>query len=298
MGKNSTSNISLLLEQCYEEEANQRLCLTISNSIHSSHRKIKAFYHNHSLLFLVPFSNLKFHLQDIILLTAKMEKYLAKHPLEQILDEFRTVYFSYFTIRCDTVSAKPNNSCQLLPDVTNNIESRIIKLSYRIEASPFDLAPYEPLATLILTNATGIQALDTRILRGKLSDEVNFQACPYYTNSYRAENETFERIVPQACERARILEKNFLNKSRENKYISLAKGFMKRTTEGEMNFPTMKAVETKIFDQPSKSCDTSTSVSSSNFGGDENHHNKNQSCTASAHGFNDDQIIREVDEFI
>ncbi|VCU40398.1 Bgt-50976 [Blumeria graminis f. sp. tritici] len=106
-----------------------------------------------------------------------MEKYLAQHPWERILKIFRTLYYSYFTTPCDTVFALPNDSethldpvrylienftiyirrAPLLPNVTDNIISRLIKLSYRIESTPFDLAPFELLASLILSNVTDIK---------------------------------------------------------------------------------------------------------------------------------------------
>ncbi|CAD6501123.1 BgTH12-01377 [Blumeria graminis f. sp. triticale] len=255
-----------------------------------------------------------------------MEKYLAQHPLEQILDFFRDGYDANFYSNCETVFAKPKQSkkflnhvrnliklffdyihrAQFLPDDTSNIESRLIKLSYRIESTPFDLAPFEPLASLILSNATDIEVWKSLL---QLLDTLESILASQEEKEEKEKNIAAESVFRRAATtQARFWKKYFTNKTWEDHCIDLAKEFVKRSGEEDLKFPAhpkeklvynwMKAVETKIFDQSSKTCDISTSASSSKTGGDVHHITKSQFNTANAHEFDGGQTIRQVDYFI
>ncbi|SZF03343.1 unnamed protein product [Blumeria hordei] len=235
-------------------------------------------------------------------LTIGMERYLAKHPLEQILYVFHDGYHANFYTPCDTVFDKSKNSkkylshirnlitllsnyihrAQLLPDVTNNIESRLIKLSYWIESTPFDLAPFEPLASLILSNTIDIEVWKSLL---KLLDTLETILASQKETEENVENVAAESLfrraaTTQACKDLKLEElkellrrelhgfvfmnvqgfwrKYFTNKTWQENCIDLAKDFVRRSGEEDLMFPDvpkeklvynwMKAVETKIFE--------------------------------------------------
>ncbi|VDB83504.1 Bgt-20301 [Blumeria graminis f. sp. tritici] len=281
-----------------------------------------------------------------------MEKYLAEHPIKHILNNFRYGYQAcYFTTGNEVFGNQKNSEEQfepvinliklfsdyiryapLLPNVTNNVNSRLIKLRYRIESTPFDLAPFEPLASLILSNATDIevwksllQLLDTleSILASQeekeekeknIAAESVFRRAATTQASKDLKLEELKELLRRELHGSVFMnvqgfwKKYFTNKTWEDHCIDLAKEFVKRSGEEDLKFPAhpkeklvynwMKAVETKIFDQSSKTCDISTSASSSKTGGDVHHITKSQFNTANAHEFDGGQTIRQVDYFI
>ncbi|SZF03900.1 unnamed protein product [Blumeria hordei] len=285
-------------------------------------------------------------------LTSKMESYIAKHPLEEILDIFHDGYHANFYTPCEKIFEKPKNSkkyqspirnlitlfsnyihrAPLLPDVTNNIESRLIKLSYRIESTTFDLAPFEPLASLILSNATDVEVWKSLL---QLLDTLESILASQEGREEKVDNVAAESVLRRAAssqarkdlkleELKELLRrelhgsvymnvqgfwrKYFTNKTWQENCINLAKNFVRRSGEEDLMFPDvpkeklvynwMKAVETKIFDQPSKSSDISASASNPKLVGDEHHLNKSQLSTANPNEFDGGQKIRQVDYFI
>ncbi|SZF04947.1 unnamed protein product [Blumeria hordei] len=284
-------------------------------------------------------------------LTIQIKSYLARHSLQRILKIFQILYSSFFTTPCDTVFALPKdletklnpvrnlmenfntyiNRAQLLPGVTNNIESRLINLSYRIGSTPFDLAPFEPLAALILSNATDVEVWVSLL---QLLDTLESILASQEEKEEKVENVAAESVfrraaTTQVCKDLKLEEfkellrrephgsmfmkiqgfwrKYFTNKTWQENCIDLAKDFVRRYGEEYLKFPDvpkeklvynwMKAVETKIFDQPSKSSDISASASSPKLVGDEKYLNKSQFSTANDYEF-DGQTIRQVDYFI
>ncbi|CAD6501121.1 BgTH12-01375 [Blumeria graminis f. sp. triticale] len=255
-----------------------------------------------------------------------MEKYLAEHPIKHIRNNFRYGYQAcYFTTGNEVFGNQKNSEEQfepvinliklfsdyiryapLLPNVTNNVNSRLIKLSYRIESTPFDLAPFEPLASLILSGATDIEVWKSLL---QLLDTLESILASQEEKEEKEKNIAAESVFRRAATtQARFWKKYFTNKTWEDHCIDLAKEFVKRSGEEDLKFPAhpkeklvynwMKAVETKIFDQSSKTCDISTSASSSKTGGDVHHITKSQFNTANAHEFDGGQTIRQVDYFI
>ncbi|CAD6501117.1 BgTH12-01371 [Blumeria graminis f. sp. triticale] len=282
-------------------------------------------------------------------LSTQMERYLAKHPLEQILDNFHDGYYANFYATCETVFAKPKNARkylnpvrnlidgfstyvsdgQLVPQCNDNLKSRLIIIRHRIKSTPFDLAPFEPLASLILTDAT-----DTEIWKS-LVQLVGTLESIFASQEKKVENVAAKSIfrragTTQACteqtmERLKILLRRelhgsvyinvqgfwknyFTNKLWEDKCIGLAKEFMKRSAEDDLKFPEtpteksvwdwMKAVEKKIFESSSKTCVISKTKSSSTSEGDVQHLNKTQFRTTKASEFDGGQTARQVDYFI
>ncbi|CCU74485.1 serine/threonine protein kinase domain protein [Blumeria hordei DH14] len=282
-------------------------------------------------------------------LTSEMETYLAKHPLEQILDTFHDVYHANFYKPCDTVFAKPKNSNKylnpvrclmdgflnyvnrspLIPEVTNNIQSRLTVIAFRIASTSFDLAPFEPLASLILTDATDIEVWKSLL---QLADTLeSIFASQEIKEENLAAKSIFRRArTTQACTEQKMeslkqllhrelhgsvyinvqgfWKKYFTNKLWVDNCIDLAKEFVKRSTENDLKFPETptkklvwnwtEAVEKKIFQSPSKTCTTSITASSSTSGGDEHHFNKTQFRTTKTSEFNGGQTARQVDYFI
>ncbi|VDB83535.1 Bgt-51805 [Blumeria graminis f. sp. tritici] len=281
-----------------------------------------------------------------------MEKYLAQHPLERILKNFRGLYSCYFTTPCDTVFALPKDSethldpirnlienftnyirrAPLLPDNTSNIESRLIKLSYRIESTTFDLSPFEPLASLIQSNATDIEVWKSLLrLLDTLESILAFQEEKEEKEKNIVAESVFRRAATTQASKDLKLEelkellrrelhgsvfinvqgfwkKYFTNETWEKNCIDLAKDFVKRSGKEDSKFPAhpkdklvynwMKTVEIKIFDQSCKYYDVSTPASSSKTEVEVRFPNKSQFNAANAHEFDGGQTIRQVDYFI
>ncbi|CAD6504013.1 BgTH12-05751 [Blumeria graminis f. sp. triticale] len=94
--------------------------------------------------------------------------------MDDILKTFRSLYNSYFTTPCDRVFEKPKdlskcripiqnlidrfihyiNNASLREERNNKIGSRLKSIGSWMKSTSFDLAPFEPLATLILNHAT------------------------------------------------------------------------------------------------------------------------------------------------
>ncbi|SZE99255.1 unnamed protein product [Blumeria hordei] len=282
-------------------------------------------------------------------LTSEMETYLAEHPLERILDNFRAIYYVFFITPCDTVFAKPKNSRKyldpvrtlidgfliyvnhspLIPGVTNNIQSRLTVISSRIASTPFELAPFEPLASLILTDATDVEVWKSLLLVVDTLESI-FASQDSKVKNLSAKSIFRRAGTTQACteqkmESLKLLlrremhgsvyinvqgfwKKYFTNKLWVDNCIDLAKEYVKRSTEDDLMFPEtpteklvwnwMEAVEKKIFQSPSKTCTTSSTASSSTSGGDEHQFNKTQFRTTKASEFDGGQTARQVDYFI
>ncbi|CAD6505694.1 BgTH12-01184 [Blumeria graminis f. sp. triticale] len=192
---------------------------------------------------------------------------------------------------------------QLVPQCNDNLESRLKIIRHRIKSTSFDLAPFEPLASLILTNATDIEIWKSLVqLVDTLESIFAFQ-------EKKVENLAAKSIFRRAgTTQAWFWKKYFTNKLWEDKCIGLAKEFVKRSAEDDLKFPEtpteklvwkwMKAVESKIFESSSKTCATSITASSSTTEEDENHLNKTQFRSTKASEFDGGQTARQVDYFI
>ncbi|SZF00606.1 unnamed protein product [Blumeria hordei] len=278
-----------------------------------------------------------------------MESYLAQRPLIRILDFFRAIYYSFFTTPCDMVFDKPKTStnyldpvgnlildfsiyisdAELFPNTSDNINSRLRIIRHRIRYTSFDLAPFEPLASLILSNSTDID-----VWKSLLQLVVTLESI-FATQDEKFENPAAKSIFRRAGTNQAYTEqkmeclksllrrelqgsvylnvqgfwkKYFTNKLWVEDCIDLAKEFMKRSAEDDLKFPEkpteklvwgwMEAVEKKIFLSPSETCTSSTTASSSTSGEKEGHFNKTQFRTTKASEFDGGQTARQVDYFI
>ncbi|CCU83196.1 serine/threonine-protein kinase Sgk2, partial [Blumeria hordei DH14] len=207
--------------------------------------------------------------------TTQMESYLEENPWEETLEEFRTLYYGMFTTPCDTVFGRPKDAkkyliparnlihgfstyvsdAELFPEISNNITSRLRIIRHRIKYTSFDLAPFEPLASLILSNATDIevwksllQLVDT--LESIFASQDEKVKNPAAKSIFRRAGTT-QDCTEQKMEKLKLLlrrelhgsvylnvqgfwKKYFTNKSWVKNCIDLAKEFVKRSAEDDL----------------------------------------------------------------
>ncbi|VCU41259.1 Bgt-50439 [Blumeria graminis f. sp. tritici] len=198
-----------------------------------------------------------------------------------------------------------------------------------MKSATFDLVLFEPLASLILTNATDIEVWKS-LLQFADTLELIFKSQEKKEESLDAKSVFRRAGTTQACteqkmEKLKILLRkelhssvylnvqgfwriHFTKKLWEDNCIGLAKEYVKRSAEDGFKFPEtpteklawnlMKAVEKKIFESSSKTCATLTTASSSTSGGDEQYLNKTQFQTTKTSKFDGGQTARQVDYFI
>ncbi|SZF00628.1 unnamed protein product [Blumeria hordei] len=220
-------------------------------------------------------------------LTITIKEYLAMNPLESLLDNFRDLCYAKFSTPCDAIFEKPKDFSKrhypvtnlvnslniylieghLIDSHINNIKSRLTRISKWMKTTPFELAPFAPLATLILNCAS-----DTEL------DDPGAKSMFRRTGLTRDWTEQTMLHIKMMLQRALngsvffndygFCSKYFTQKSWTNNCIELAKKYMKRSEEDDLKFPTdldellvwewMKNVENKIFHSSEESSETST----------------------------------------
>ncbi|SZF00970.1 unnamed protein product [Blumeria hordei] len=242
-------------------------------------------------------------------LTITMKEYLAMNPLESLLQNFRALHAAFFEIPCEIIFGKLRNSSTCRNPVTNlvnslnfyliqghlidshinNIKSRLTRISEWMKTTPFELAPFAPLATLILNCASDnevwislLELVDTleKIIEAqeaKLDD-------PGAKSMFRRTGITRDWAKQTMLHIKMMLRrelygsvffnvygfcsKYFTQKSWTKNCIKLAKEYVKISEEDDLKFPTdldellvwewMKNVENKIFHSSEEYSQTST----------------------------------------
>ncbi|VDB83527.1 Bgt-50322 [Blumeria graminis f. sp. tritici] len=100
-----------------------------------------------------------------------MEKYLAQHPLERILKNFRGLYSCYFTTPCDTVFALPKDSETHLDPIRNLIEN----FTNYIRRAPLLPDNTSKLSLDSSSSATGLSLPHSTWLRSNLWRHLSYQ---------------------------------------------------------------------------------------------------------------------------
>ncbi|SZF00785.1 unnamed protein product [Blumeria hordei] len=110
-------------------------------------------------------------------LNKEIAEHFAENPLDRILGTFRVLYSFYFTTPCERVFDNPKNvnNCRYLlehliisfnfyvqhrigsPYYRRELLSRLDMIDSWMGSTPFDVAPFEPIANLILNHPTDLE---------------------------------------------------------------------------------------------------------------------------------------------
>ncbi|CCU82070.1 serine/threonine-protein kinase Sgk2, partial [Blumeria hordei DH14] len=222
-------------------------------------------------------------------LTITMKEHLAMNPLEPILLPFRVLYHGFFNTPCDAIFEKCKDFRHLIDSHINNIKSRLTRISKWMKTTPFELAPFAPLATLILNCASDteiwislLELVDTleKIIEAQEAKLDDRGAKSMFRRTGITRDWTKQTMLHIKMMLRRELygsvffnvygfcSKYFTQKSWTKDCIELAKEYVKRSEEDDLKFPTnldellvwewMKNVENKIFHSSEESSQTST----------------------------------------